>query len=154
MQTGMVIFDIVQDHDNMAIGVTTDSSQLLEKGKESFSIEAFILPTVEKLTVSDANSAKVADSLSGGMMQENRIGNLWRDPHPASRTMLLETDLVHSPYVKAIVMLKMMEFFYMLPASPDRHAPSSDEACETEIPNPETGAGIAERQAQSPSFAG
>ena len=150
----MVIFDIVQNHDNMATGMTTDSSQLLEKGKESFSIEAFILPTVEELSISDANSAKVANSLSGGMMQENRIGNLGKDPHPASRTMLLETDLVHSPHVKTIIVRKTMEFFYMLPASPDRHAPSSDEACETETPKPETGAGIAERQAKHPSFAG
>jgi len=109
----MVIFHLVKDNRNMVPGMTTDSTQLLEKGKERFSIEAFILPTVEELSVSDANSAKVVDSLSGGMMRENRIGNLWRNQHPASRATLLRTDLTHSPHIKSIVMGKMMEFLYV-----------------------------------------
>jgi hypothetical protein len=154
MQLGMMIFDVVEDQNDMASGMTTGSSQLLEKGEEGLSVEAFFFPTVNELAVPDANSAKVADSLSGGMMQKNRIGNFRRNPHPAGGTMLFKTDLVHSPYVEAIIMSQMMDFFYMLPAVPDRHAPSSGEAYETGTPDPETGAGIAERQAKLPSFVG
>ncbi|MDX9821756.1 MAG: hypothetical protein RBT20_07465 [Syntrophales bacterium] len=152
MQTGVVIFDVVQDHANLAAGMATDSSQLLDKGEKSFSVESFILPAVEELSVSDPNRAEIADSLSGGMMQDNRIGDLWRNPHPASRAMLLKTYLIYSPHVKSVVKNKTMEFFYMLPAVPDRHAPSLDKACETGTPDLEIDAGIAERQAKPPSF--
>lgn len=154
MQLGMMIFDIVEDQDNMAPSMTTDASHLLEKGEERFPIEAFFFPAVYELAIPDANSAKVADSFSGGVMQKNRIGNFRRNPHPAGRTMLFKTDLVYSPHIDSIVMRQIMDFFYMLPAVPDQHVPSSDEAYETETPDPETDAGIAERQEKPPNFVG
>jgi hypothetical protein len=154
MKFGMMIFDIVEDQDNMAPSMTTDSSHLLEKGEERFPVETFFFPAIDELAIPDTNSAKVADSFAGGMMQKNGIGNFRRNPHPAGRTMLFKTDLVHSPHVESVVMRQIMDFFYMLPAVPDRHAPSSDEAYETGTPDPETGAGIAEHQAKPPSFAG
>lgn len=154
MQLGMMIFDVVEDQDNMAPSMTTGSSHLLEKGEERLPIEAFFFPAVDELAVPDAHSAKVADSFAGGMMQKNRIGDFRRNPHPAGRAMLFKTDLVHSPHVESIIMRQIMDFFYMLPAVPGRHAPSSDEAYETGTPDPETGAGIAERQAKPPSFVG
>lgn len=93
-------------------------------------------------------------TFSGGMMQKNRIDDFRRNPHPAGRSMLFKTDLVHTPHVESIIMRQIMKFFYMLHAAPDRHGPSSDEACETGTPDPETGAGIAERQAKPPNFVG
>ena len=154
MQLGMMIFDVIEDQDNMAPSMTTDLSHLLEKGEECLPVEAFFFPAVYELTVPDAHSAKVADSFAGGMMQKNRIGDFRRNPHPAGRTLLFKMDLVHSPHIESIIILQIMDFFYMLPAVPDRHVPSSDEAYETGTPDPETGAGIAERQAKSPSFVG
>ena len=152
VQFGMMIFDVVEDQDNMAPSMTTDSSHLLEKGKERLPVEAFLFPAVYEFAVPDAHSAKVADSFAGGMMQENRIGDFRWNPHSAGRTMLFKTDLVHSPHVEAIIIRQIMDFFYMLPAVPDRHAPSSDEVYESGTPDPETGAGIAERQAKPPNF--
>lgn len=143
MQLGMMIFDVIEDQDNMAPSMTTDSSHLLEKGEKRLPVEAFFFPVVYELAVPDANSAKVADSFAGGMMQKNRIDDFRRNPDPAGRTMLFKTDLVHSPHVESIVMRQIMDFFYMLPVVPDQHAPSSDEAFETGTPDPETGAGIA-----------
>jgi hypothetical protein len=134
--------------------MTTALSQLLEKGEERLPVEAFFFPEVYELAVPDANSAKVADSFAGGMMQKDRISDFRRNPHPAGRTMLFKTDLVHSPYVESIIMRQIMNVFYMLPDVRDQHAPSSDEAYETGIPDPGTGAGIAERQAKPPSFVG
>jgi hypothetical protein len=154
MQLGMMIFDVVEDQDNMAPSMTTDSSHLLEKGEKRLPIEAFFFLAVYELAVPDTHSAKVADPFVGGMMQKNRIGDFRRNPHPAGRTMLFKTDLVYSPHVESIVMRQIMDFFYMMPAVPDRHAPFSDEAYETGTPDPETGAGIAEHQAKPPSFVG
>ena len=154
MQPGVMIFDVVEDQDHMASGVTADSSHLLEKGEEGLPVEAFFFPAVYEFAVPDAYRAKIADSFAGGMMQKNRIGDFRRNPHPTGRAMLFKTDFVHSPYIVSIIMRQVMDFFYRLSAVPDRHAPSSDEACETGTPDPETGAGIAERQAKSPSFVG
>lgn len=97
MQLGMVILDVVEDQDNVAPSMAAGSSHLLEKGKERLPVEAFFLPAVDELAVPNTHCAKVADSFAGRMMQKNRIGDLRRNPHPASRTMLFEPDLVHSP---------------------------------------------------------
>jgi len=91
MQLGM-IFDVVEHQDNMASGVTADSSHLLEKGEECLPVEAFFFPAVYEFAVPDAYSAKIADSFAGGMMQKNRIGDFRRNPHPTCRAMLFKTD--------------------------------------------------------------
>ena len=153
MKLGMMIRDVVEDQHDSAPRMTTGSPQLFEKGEERLPVEAFF-PAVDELAVPDAHSAKVADSFAGGMMQKNGISDFRRNPHPAGRTMLFKTDLVHSPHVASIVIHKIMDFFYMVPAVPDRHTPSSDEVCETGTPDPEIGAGIAEHRANSPSFVG
>jgi hypothetical protein len=72
MQPGMVIFDIIEDQNNIAPGMTTDSFECLEKQEESFAIEAFSPLAVDELPAPDAHSAKVVDSLSGGMMQRQQ----------------------------------------------------------------------------------
>ena len=154
MQPGMVVFDIVEDYNNVAIGMTTDTPQLLEKGKESHAVETFPFLRVDELAIPDANSAKIADSLAGGMMQENRIGDFRRNPHSAGGTMLLKPNLIYGPDVESIIMRKIMEFFYMLPAVRDWRAPSLDEVYENGTPGPETNVGIAERQAKLPIFVG
>ena len=92
MQFGMMISDVVEDQDNMAPSMTTDSSHFLEKGEKRFSVKAFFFPAIDELSVPDAHSAKVADSFAGGMMQKNRIGDFRRNPHPAGRTCLLYTS--------------------------------------------------------------
>ena len=150
VQFGMMVFDVVEDRDNLPPSMTASSPYLFEKGEERFPVEAFLLPAVNEFAVPDTHRTKVAYTFAGGMMQKNRIRDLRRNPHPASRTMLLESDLVHSPQVNPIVMRKFMEFFYMLPAVTDQRGPSSDEVYETETPYLEIGVGIAERPGKHP----
>lgn len=146
MQPGMMIFDVVKDQDNVPASVAAGSSYLFEKGEERLPIEAFFLPAVDEFAVTDTHSSKVADAFTGRMMQKNGIGNLRRNPHSASRTMLFKSDFVHSPQVDSPVMHQFIKFFYMLPAVPDQHATSSDEVCETETPDLEIVADTAEYQ--------
>ncbi|MFH1627119.1 MAG: hypothetical protein ABIE47_00150, partial [Pseudomonadota bacterium] len=150
MHLGMMILDVVKDQDNVPPRVAAGSSYLLEKGEERFPIEAFFLPAVDEFAIPYTHSAKVADAFAGGMVQKNRIGNLRRNPHAASRTMLFKPDFVHSPQVDSMVMRQFIKFFYMLPAVPDQHAPSSDEVYETGNPDLERVAGTAECQGKHP----
>lgn len=150
MQLGMMILDVVEDQDNVAPSMAAGSSHLLEKGEERLPVEAFFLPAVDEFAVPQTHRTKVTDTFAGGMMQKNGIRDLRRNPHPASRTVLFEPDFVHRPQVDPIVVRQIMEFFYMLPAVPDQHVPSSDEVCETGNPDLEIGVGTAERQGKHP----
>jgi hypothetical protein len=146
MQLRMMIFDVVKDQYNMPTSVAAGSSYLFEKGEERLPIETFYLPAIDEFAVPDTHSSKVADAFAGRMMQKNGIGNLRRDPHSASRTMLFEPDFVHSPQVDSMIMHKFIKFFYMLPAVPDQHVTSSDEVYETGTPDLEIIADTAEYQ--------
>jgi hypothetical protein len=150
MQPGMMIFDVVKDQDNVPASVAAGSSYLFEKGEERLPIEAFYLPAIDEFAVPDTNSSKVADAFTGRMMQKNGIGNLRRNPHSASRTMLFKPDFVHSPQVDSSVMHQFIKFFYMLPAVSDQHATSSAEVYETGTPDLERVAGTAEYQGKPP----
>ena len=138
----------------MAPSMTASASYLLKKGQEGLSIEALIIPVEDGLAVTDANCTKVADSFLSGMMKKSRIGYFWRNsPHPASRTMMFEPGFVHSLQVDSIIIGQIMKFFYMPPAFPDQHAPSSGEAYEAGAPDLDIGAGIAVRKGKLPSSA-
>ena len=148
----MMIFDIIEDHNNMATGMAADTSEFLEKREEGFAVETFSLAAADELSVPDAHSPKVADPLPCRMMQDDRIFHFRRYPHSAGRAMLLKPDLIHRPHVESAIMRQVMKFFYMLPAASDRHAPFWGAVYESETPNPETGAGIAARPEKRPSF--
>jgi hypothetical protein len=122
MKPGMMIFDVIEDHNNMGTGMHADASEFLEKREEGFTVEAFSLAGADELSVPDAHSPKVADPLPCRMMQDDRIVHFRRYPHPAGRAMLLKPDLIHRPHVESAIMRQVMKFFYMLPAASDRHA--------------------------------
>lgn len=152
MQFGMMVFDIIEDQNHMASRMTTRSAYLLEKREEGFPVKYSFFSAINEFAVSDAYSAKVTDSFSRRMVKKNGIGDFRRNPHPASRTMLLETDFIHRPHIETRIMRQIMKFFYMLPDVLGQHAPSLDEAFETGNPDREIDAGIVGHQEEYPSF--
>ena len=65
----------------------------------------------EELAVAKPNSTKVAYAAASGMMQQNRIFGLRRNPHLAARPMLLKMHLVGRPQLHVRICHQGLEFF-------------------------------------------
>src|SRR6266571_8219009 len=77
----------------------------------SFAVESIGLPSTDKFPVAQSNGSKISDTLACRMMQHNRVGNLWRNPHSASRSTLLKVNFVGSPQIDAGIAAQALEFF-------------------------------------------
>lgn len=84
-------------------------------------IKATGLPHIHQLAVTQADGAEVTDALSCRVMQQHRILGLRRNPHSASRTVLLEVDLIHGPEINVFASCQPAKFFLPGPDPQDWH---------------------------------
>ncbi len=62
--------------------------------------------------ISYADGAEISDALAGGMMVDDRVFDLRRHPHPATRSLLLKVHFVQRPEVYSVVLYQLSQFFY------------------------------------------
>jgi len=115
---GVMVASIVQ-HQYHASAPPMQIKKLFEEGLKCLGIEFFGQPG-NKASLLDTNSAEHPRALSRGLMKHDRIGILGRDPHPATRAVLLEMALVQKPQINAVGEGEFLKFFYMFPWLGDR----------------------------------
>jgi hypothetical protein len=140
MQKGVVVFGIVADDDHLSAFAPAARCQLLEKIPKALGVEFRLFAPDDELAVAQAHRAKVADALACGMVQANRIVDLWRDPHLATGAMLLKMHLIQSPEINGWVGGQGQEFFYARPCVRrewllllEFRGPPADGVCGSEI---------------------
>jgi hypothetical protein len=94
VETGMVVFRIVDKNDNAAAGVTAGLAQVLKEAEEGVAVEHGLLPLEDKLAIPQPDGAKVSHALARGMVEEHGVLGFGRYPHTASGAMLLEVDFI------------------------------------------------------------
>src|SRR5208337_4806578 len=107
----MVILGIVGDHDNPSGSHGAGAVEGFQKGKEGSAVELVRLAPKEELPVAKPNGTKVAYATAGGMMEQDRILRLRRNPHQAARAMLLKMNLVGCPQVHVRIGHQRLKFF-------------------------------------------
>ncbi len=98
-------------------------------------IEATGLTPVDQLAVTQPHCAEVSDASPCRVMQQHRVRRFRRNPHAASRTVLLEMNFIHRPKVDVFVSCQPAEFFLPGPDPRGWHwqSPASVFAGETRV---------------------
>ncbi len=99
VKSSMVVCRIVGNHHHPSIRAGADRPKVFQELPAGESVELARLTPEEKFAVAQADRPEVADALAGGMMKQNGILDLGRDPHPAARAVLLKMHFVHSPEI-------------------------------------------------------
>src|ERR1700704_2957445 len=90
---------------------TALTSRNFQELPESLSVEPSGLAAEEKLAVPQTHGGKVADALTRRMMIHDGILGLRRNPHAATRSLLLKVHFVQGPKVHRIVRHQLVQFF-------------------------------------------
>lgn len=97
MHLGMVISGIISNYHYSAARFSAFQPEVSKEAQERLGIKACLLSLEDEFTIAQPHRPKVADAAMGRMMQDYWGPSLWRHPHAAARTVLLETDFVHGP---------------------------------------------------------
>lgn len=146
----MMKLRVINDHDNPSSGATTGQTNLLEKRPRGLRVEGARLSCEDEFPVAHPDGSKVSHALAGWVMQQHRVLDLGRYPHPTSRTMLLEVHFIHSPQVNRRVVYQFVEFFYIPPAVQGQPKPPRGGVFVTGSSADGTGAGIVSPQVSLP----
>jgi hypothetical protein len=99
----MVVFGIVSNNDYASGASRTDLAEVLKEGVECHGVEPFLLSSEKQFPVAQPDSAKVTHAFSCWMMQQHRVFLLRGYPHPATRPILLEMDLIGRPEIDSLI---------------------------------------------------
>jgi hypothetical protein len=99
VESGVVIFRVVGNHHHPPSRVSADGAQVFQELPAGRSIELARLAPEQELAVAQADGPEVAHALASGVMEQNRILDFRRDPHPVARAVLLEVHFVHGPKI-------------------------------------------------------
>jgi len=94
---GMMISGIISNYHCSAARFSAFQPEVSKEAQERLGIKTSFFSLEDKFTIAQPHRPKVADAAMGRMVQDCRVPSLRRHPHVATRTVLLETDFVHSP---------------------------------------------------------
>ena len=114
VQNSMMISNVICNHDHLPPRARTDIPEMPQERKTSLGIKTIGFPFIDQLSIMQTYCSKISDTFTCRMMQKHRITRLRRNPHPASRPVLLEMNLIHRPKINAVIFCQPSEFF--LPA--------------------------------------
>ena len=97
VQLSIVIASIVRNGDHLFPGMATCPSELFEKFFKRFRIEFLWLPAINKFSVPKADCSEIANLIACWFMFQHWIFFLRRNPHAATRTVLLEMNFIDGP---------------------------------------------------------
>ena len=99
VKSGVVVFRIVGNHHHPSSGAGAGRPKVFPELPAGDGVELVHLSPEKESAVTQADSPEVAHALPGGVMKQNGILDLRRDPHPAARAVLLKMHFVHSPEI-------------------------------------------------------
>ncbi len=99
VQPRMVVSGVVGNHHHPSSRAGADRPQVFQELPAGRGVELAGLTPEEESAVAQADRSEVAHALPGGMMEQNGVFGFARDPHPATRAVLLEVNFVHGPEV-------------------------------------------------------
>ena len=117
----MVIGSVVQDHDGLARCGSTGAVELAQEVEKRLRPKPLGLAAVDEAPVTETDGAKVAHTLAGGVVEQNRVSGFGRHPEAAARSMLLEMNFVQRPKINGGVADEPTEFFLPSPVGRGRH---------------------------------
>lgn len=132
MEFGMMVFGIVDNHNNTPPTSRTGLSEAFEKHMECHGIKLSFLSLENQFPIPQTNSAEIAHTLTGGVMQQYGVLFLRRNPHQTPRSMLLKMDFIDRPQINVRISGKPTEFFYMPPEAQDWLGRSAGVVCADE----------------------
>jgi len=97
MHLGMVISGIISNYHDPAARFSAFQPEVSKEAPERLGIKTSFLSLEDKFPIAQPHRSKIADTAMGRMMQDYRGPSLWRHPHAAARTVLLETNFVYGP---------------------------------------------------------
>jgi len=141
---GVMISGVIGDNHDAVSGMTGYLPKVAEKAPGGLGVELFRLLLGVELAVAKANGPEIPHRLARRVVQQDWIPDFWRNPHPASRAMLLEMDFIDGPQVYVWIGRQSAEFFYKRLAPRDRHGRSVGVVYAGGIPIAERAAGTGE----------
>ena len=105
----MVVSGVVQ-HNNHAFASRTVPQQPLQKGFEGQCIEG-IAQGANELATGQADGTETGDRFACGCVEQYRILDLRRHPHPAPGAVLLEVAFVQIPQFNVPALGQSAQFF-------------------------------------------
>lgn len=87
---------IRDDHDP-AFTAPVSPAQRTQEAPAELRIESHGLSLIVESAVRQSHRSKVAHLFTGWVVERDRVAHLWRNPHQAARTMLLEIHFVQCP---------------------------------------------------------
>src|SRR5437879_6117778 len=137
--TGVVVAGVVQ-HDDHAFAAPAMAKQLAQEPLERVGVELG-RGRPDELTAIEAHRAEAGDRFARGRVQDNRVLDLGRHPHPSAGSVLLEVAFVQAPQIHVSATGQSAQFFLPPPPGSGRIGLPAAGACASETPSDETGAG-------------
>ena len=97
MHLGMVISGIISNYHDSAARFSAFPPEVSKEAPERLGIKTGFFSLEDEFPIAQPYRPKVADTAMGRMIQDYRGPSLWRHPHAAARTVLLETNFVYGP---------------------------------------------------------
>src|SRR5580658_28676 len=133
MQVGMVIASVVDNHHHFPAWATA-ALQFAVKIPAGAGIKHAVGLGHEQLAIFETYSPEKTDAFSRWGMEANRIFHFGRNPHAATRAVLLEVNFIHRPQINVVSSRQCPEFFCARLAEGDQLAPLAGAACVNESP--------------------
>jgi hypothetical protein len=111
MDSGVMVTRVIRYYDDLLARGATGLFERAEESGEGFPVELGRLPIIHELTVAQADGAVVANAVANRRVQQNGVLCFRRDPHAASRSVLLEMHFVKRPEFDGRITGQVPEFF-------------------------------------------
>lgn len=147
----VVIPGIIDDHDRTPTTFATEAFQFAQEVPTGLCVEHSLGSGHHEFPVPQTYCAEEADGFARRRVLADGVTHFRRNPHAASRTMLLKVHLIHCPEVDFGVSSQLAEFFYAPLEVQGRLAPLRAEVFAVETQAAETASGTAEPLASPPT---
>ena len=147
----VMIPGIVDDHDRTPTAFATEAFQFSQEVPTGLRVEHSLGSGHHEFPVPQTYCAEETDGFARGCVLADGVTHFRRNPHAASRTMLLKVHLIHGPEVDFGVSSQLAEFFYAPLEVQGRLAPLRAEVFAVETQAAETASGTAEPLASPPA---
>jgi len=107
----MVVFGVVDNHNDTPIGSAGTVFQMLEEIPIGFSIELSTFALTNQFAIPETDGTKITNALASRMMANYWVADFGRYPHPTAGTKLLKVDLVACPEIDLRIAAQRYQFF-------------------------------------------
>jgi hypothetical protein len=115
----MVISGIVRNNHHASPASRTTLSEVFEKRMERHSVKLLLLSSKNQFPVAQSDRSKIPHTFTCGMVQQDRVPLLRRNPHQTAGPILLKMDFIRRPQIDSTIGGEPPEFFYMPPEAQD-----------------------------------